>query len=268
MDKILISACLIGDNTKFDGGNNRKEGLLDLLDFYELVPFCPEVEGGLPTPRRPSEIRADRVRNDKGDDVSKFFNAGADKAVSLCRLLGIQIAVLKERSPSCGTHQVHNGLFNGILVKGMGIAAGRLAAAGIRVMNEDEAMDFIKELKENKAKGEAAKAAAKERQDNPPQTEEKSADQPVHEERKSLDRERKPYKGAGDSQKRKPYSQGKKEFRKPYEKGNKDFSKSHGDGRRTHGKFHKDERPHDGSRPSYKGKGDGKPRYPKKDDRK
>ena len=149
MEKILISACLIGDNTKYDGTNNLKQELLELLNYYEFVPFCPEMEGGLKTPRRPSEIRADRVRNDKGEDVTKQFNLGADKAVSLCQYLGIRIAILKERSPSCGTHEVYNGLFNGIIVKGkMGITAQRLQMAGVQVMNEDEALEFLKKTRE------------------------------------------------------------------------------------------------------------------------
>ena len=211
MERILISACLIGDNTKYDGTNNNRPELRELLNFYELVPFCPEVEGGLKTPRRPSEIRGDRVRNDKGDDVTKYFNEGAEKALRLCDFLNIKIAILKERSPSCGTHEIHNGLFNGVMTKGMGITAKRLQMAGIRVMNEDEALDFLKETQENAEKALLAKQAAKERREaeEAEKAEGATAETKSREERP----ERKPrYKRDED----KPYA------RKSGERGNRD----------------------------------------------
>ena len=142
MEKILISACLIGDNCKYDGGNNLNPHIEALLEKYELIPFCPEVEGGLPTPRNPSEIKGDRVVMDTQRDVTREFELGARKALMLCLFLKIKIAILKERSPSCGTHQVHDGSFSNKLIDGMGVTAKLLKDNGIKVYSEDE----IKEL--------------------------------------------------------------------------------------------------------------------------
>ena len=108
MEKILISACLVGDNVKYNGGNNQNPLIEKLLEKYELVPFCPEVEGGLKIPRLPNEIRDDRVVRKDGKDVTREFNEGAHKALQLCKYLGITKAVLEENSPSCGTHKIHN----------------------------------------------------------------------------------------------------------------------------------------------------------------
>ena len=138
MEKILISACLIGDNCKYDGGNNLNPKIDALLDKYELIPFCPEVEGGLPIPRNPSEIKDDGVIMNNGKDVTRNFELGARKALMLCLYLKINIAVLKERSPSCGTHQIHDGSFSGKLIDGMGITAKLLKENGIKVYSEDE----------------------------------------------------------------------------------------------------------------------------------
>ena len=138
MEKILISACLIGDNCKYNGGNNLNPNIEALLEKYELIPFCPEVEGGLPIPRNPSEIKGDRVVMDNGKDVTRNYELGARKALMLCLYLKINIAVLKERSPSCGTHQIHDGSFSNTLINGMGITAKLLKENGIKVYSEDE----------------------------------------------------------------------------------------------------------------------------------
>ena len=138
MEKILISACLIGDNCKYNGGNNLNPNIEALLEKYELIPFCPEVEGGLPIPRNPSEIKGDRVVMDNGKDVTRNYELGARKALMLCLYLKINIAVLKERSPSCGTHQIHDGSFSNTLIDGMGVTAKLLKENGIKVYSEDE----------------------------------------------------------------------------------------------------------------------------------
>ena len=138
MEKILISACLVGENCKYNGGNNLNPKIDALLEKYDLIPFCPEEEGDLPTPRNPSEIKGDKVYMDNGDDVTDNFNKGAKKALMLCLYLKIKIAVLKERSPSCGTHQIHDGLFKNQLIDGMGITAKLLKENGIKVYSEDE----------------------------------------------------------------------------------------------------------------------------------
>ena len=138
MEKILISACLVGENCKYNGGNNLNNQIEALLEKYELIPFCPEVEGGLKIPRNPSEIKGGEVYMDNGRNVSEQFYKGAKKALMLCLYLKIDIAILKERSPSCGTHQIHDGSFSNTLIDGMGITARLLKENGIKVYSEDE----------------------------------------------------------------------------------------------------------------------------------
>ena len=138
MERILISACLVGDNVKYDGGNNKNPLIEKLLEKYELVPFCPEVEGGLPTPRHPSEQRGEQVVNDIDEDVTDEFNRGADLALNICLYLKIKKAILKERSPSCGVHSIYDGTFSHKVISGSGVTATLLKRKGIEVYNEDE----------------------------------------------------------------------------------------------------------------------------------
>jgi len=146
MEKILISTCLIGDNCKYNGGNNQQDWIEHLNQYYQLVPFCPEVEGGLSIPREPSEIKHNLVINKKGRDVTKQFRSGAEKALNICRHAGITMAILKENSPSCGVYSVYDGSFKNKLVKGSGITATTLRNAGIKVISENEVQSLLEEL--------------------------------------------------------------------------------------------------------------------------
>ena len=138
MEKILISACLVGDNVKYDGKSNKSDKIERLLEKYELVPFCPEVEGGLSIPRKPSERVKDRVKMEGGRDVTHQFESGAEKALNICLYLGIKIAILKENSPSCGSHNIYDGSFSHKLIPGEGVTTELLKKKGITVLNEDE----------------------------------------------------------------------------------------------------------------------------------
>ena len=138
MERILISACLVGDNVKYDGGNNKNPLIEKLLEKYELVPFCPEVEGGLPIPRHPSEQRGEQVINDIDEDVTDEFERGADLALNICLYLKITKAILKERSPSCGVHSIYDGTFSHKVIDGSGVTAALLKRKGITVYSEDE----------------------------------------------------------------------------------------------------------------------------------
>lgn len=138
MQKILISACLVGDKCNYKGQGKYHPDVEKLKEKYELVLFCPECEGGLPTPRLPNEIRGNQVVRNDGKDVTKEFLTGATKALMLCKYLGITKAVLKENSPSCGTHQVYSGYFVNRKVNGMGITARLLKDKGIEVYSEEE----------------------------------------------------------------------------------------------------------------------------------
>ena len=143
MKKILISACLVGDKTRYDGKGNYHPLVKELLEKYELVPFCSEVEGGLSIPRTPSEIKGDRVINKAGKDVTRNYQAGAEKALNICKYLDIKIAILKDGSPACGVHQIHDGSFTGRKIKGMGITASLLSKNGIKVISEDEIQTLL-----------------------------------------------------------------------------------------------------------------------------
>ena len=144
MEKILISACLVGDKCKYDGHTNYTPLIKDLLEKYELVPFCPEVEGGLPTPRKPSERKGDRVINNADKDVTRNFQLGAEKALNICKYLNIKIAILKENSPSCGVNQIYDGNFKNKLIKGEGVTTELLRKNGIAVYNENQIEELLK----------------------------------------------------------------------------------------------------------------------------
>ena len=141
MIRILVSACLVGEPVRFDGRDTlqpdprwdrwRAEG--------RLVPFCPEVAGGLPVPRPPAEIQADgRVVDDRGADRTAAFRFGAEAALRAAREAGCALAILKEGSPSCGVNRIYDGTFSKTSVPGRGVAAALLAQHGLAVFSEAE----------------------------------------------------------------------------------------------------------------------------------
>ncbi len=135
---ILVSACLLGENCKYSGGNNRREEVCRLLEGKEYVPFCPEQAGGLSTPRLPSERRDDRVFSRDGEDVTEAFLLGAERTLELCRREGVELAILKQGSPSCGSRYIYDGSFSGVKIPGEGVTAELLRKNGIRVVSEEE----------------------------------------------------------------------------------------------------------------------------------
>ena len=138
MEKILISACLVGDNVKYNGGNNLSPKIDALLEKYELIPFCPEVEGGLSVPRTPAERIGDKVINQAGEDVTDAYMKGAELAFNICLFLKIKKVILKEKSPSCGSKIIYDGTFSHKEIKGMGVTAEYLKKKGIEVFSEDD----------------------------------------------------------------------------------------------------------------------------------
>lgn len=137
--KIFISACLLGVKCRYDGAEKQNEAALRLAEKHELIPFCPEIYGGLATPRDPAEIRGGRVITCKGKDVTAEYEKGAEMALKVAEMLGCECAVLQDRSPSCGIGKVHNGLFDGGLVDGDGKTAELFRKAGIRLVPASEA---------------------------------------------------------------------------------------------------------------------------------
>lgn len=147
MQKILVSACLLGQPVRYDGGGHGPfAALLQWQQQGRVVALCPEVAGGLPTPREPAEILGGQggqvldglitVRTLTGEDVSAAFVAGAQIAERLVQQHGIRVAVLKARSPSCGNQQNYDGSFSGTLVAGEGVTASALRRLGVQVFNE------------------------------------------------------------------------------------------------------------------------------------
>ena len=135
---ILVSACLAGEYCRWDGGTNLVPEIRALVDGGLAVTACPEVLGGLPTPRKPSEVRGDTVVNCVGVDVTEAFRKGAEEALRICREHGCKTAVLKAKSPSCGRDVIHNGRFDGGLVPGDGIAARLFMDSGVEVLTEQD----------------------------------------------------------------------------------------------------------------------------------
>ncbi|MDE7106182.1 MAG: DUF523 domain-containing protein [Anaeroplasmataceae bacterium] len=136
--KLLISACLCGKNTKYSGGNNLLSRFSEIEEKFELFLICPEVMGGLPTPRDPSEQRGEYVFSNKGKDVTKEFNLGAQKALEIALQNDIHLALLKESSPSCGSNRIYDGTFSGIKISGQGVAAKLLEAHNIKIFSEEQ----------------------------------------------------------------------------------------------------------------------------------
>ena len=138
-EALLVSACLLGEKCRYDGGSQYCAGVMRLAERYEFVPVCPEVLGGMATPRPPSEILGGRVVSIDGGDVTAQFRLGAARSLELARKAGAVKALLKSGSPSCGRGLVHDGLFSGKMVPGNGVTAALLEENGIAVYTE---LDF------------------------------------------------------------------------------------------------------------------------------
>ena len=136
--KIMVSACLLGENCKYSGGNNRDERVLAFLAGHEVFPVCPEVMGGLPTPRLPAEIVHGEVINQLGVSVDKEYRLGAQKALEIARREKIDLAILQSRSPSCGVRQIYDGTFTGTKISGQGVCAALLMENGFAVLDRED----------------------------------------------------------------------------------------------------------------------------------
>ena len=151
--KILISACLLGENCKYNGGNNADAicagELAKLRQIYELVAVCPECMGGLTTPREPAEICANGrvITKFSGRDMTAEFVLGAQICAEIASENGCKIAVLKERSPSCGSGEIYDGSFTGRLVSGDGLTAAALKKLGVRIVGESALAELNLEKK-------------------------------------------------------------------------------------------------------------------------
>ena len=137
-ETILVSACLLGTPCRYDGRSKPCECVMRLKEKYDIIPVCPEVAGGLPTPRPPCEIANGKAVRQDGADMSSFYEKGANLALTLAKEKDCKIAVLKENSPSCSPHLRYDGTFSRKLVEGYGITAKLLSENGILVIGESE----------------------------------------------------------------------------------------------------------------------------------
>ena len=135
--KVMVSACLLGENCKYNGGNNRNAELIRLLAGHTVIPVCPEVLGGLPVPRVPAEIVNGKVMNREGACVDAAFREGAEKALAAAKKELPDLIILQPRSPSCGANEIYDGTFSGSLIPGRGVFAELAVQAGFRVMDAE-----------------------------------------------------------------------------------------------------------------------------------
>lgn len=136
-EKILVSACLAGVDCKYNGGNNENAKIIELIKNNDVILVCPEQLGGLSTPRDPAENINDKVITDKGKDVTKEFDKGAEEVLKLAKKFNIKKAILKSRSPSCGKGKIYDGTFSGKKIDGNGKTAELLIKNGIEVISSD-----------------------------------------------------------------------------------------------------------------------------------
>ena len=140
---VLVSACLLGVPCRYDGQSKRHPLAQELCRRHRVIPVCGEIFGGLPTPRLPSERREGGVFASDGGDVTDAFCRGAEEVVRLARLTGAQAAILKERSPSCGSGQIYDGTFTHTLTEGDGLTAQMLKKKGVEVYGESQLEELI-----------------------------------------------------------------------------------------------------------------------------
>ena len=140
---ILVSACLLGVNCKYNGDNNLNLELMEFLKDKNYIPICPEQLGGLETPRKPAEVNGDKVITKEGKEVTKNFIKGAEESLKIGEMTNSKIAILKERSPSCGSTLIYDGTFKGEKRKGKGITAKLLEENGVKVYSEENFKELI-----------------------------------------------------------------------------------------------------------------------------
>ena len=136
--KVVVSACLLGENCKYNGGNNFDPKVAEFVKGREVIPVCPEVLAGLGIPRIPMEIVNGRVVNRDGQDLDDALRAAAAQILEQLSHEDVECVILKSRSPTCGVKQVYDGTFSGALIDGSGVLAQALKEAGIRIMDAED----------------------------------------------------------------------------------------------------------------------------------
>ena len=141
--KVLVSACLAGDNCKYNSGNNLNQKMINFLKTLEMIKVCPEVLGGLLTPRPSAEIVNGQVMSTEGKNITKEFTLGAQKAFEIVQKENPDLIILQSRSPSCGIKQVYDGTFSGKKIPGQGLFAELCIKAGYKVLDIEDIDDYL-----------------------------------------------------------------------------------------------------------------------------
>ena len=134
----MVSACLMGENCKYNGGNNLNEKVLNYVKGHQVITVCPEVMGGLPIPRIPAEIVNNIVTAKDGCNVDKEFRTGAEMALQIAKENQVELVILQSRSPSCGPKQIYDGSFSGKKIDGQGVFAKMLIENGFQVVDVED----------------------------------------------------------------------------------------------------------------------------------
>lgn len=134
----IVSACLCGIKSRWDGDSRPCDRVISLVKQGKAIPVCPEQLGGLSTPRPPAEQRGKKVITKEGRDVTEEFRRGAKEALKIALLAGCKVAILKSKSPSCGSGRIYDGSFSGTLIEGNGVFTELLKSKGIKVLTEEE----------------------------------------------------------------------------------------------------------------------------------
>ena len=135
---IVVSACLVGVNCRFDGGNNANQKVIEMVNKGIAIPVCPEQLGGLTTPRIPAEIIGNKVINKNDEDITDYFKKGARETLQIAKLANCRKAILKQCSPSCGCGKIYDGTHTGKIIAGKGITAKLLEDNGIQIITEED----------------------------------------------------------------------------------------------------------------------------------
>ncbi|MBQ7500320.1 MAG: DUF523 domain-containing protein [Clostridia bacterium] len=136
--RILVSACLLGEKCKYDGGDNYSEKTVRFIKDHKVIPVCPEVAGGLPVPRASCEIVNGEIINTAGESKDSEFRRGAEICLEIAKDNNIDMAILQSRSPSCGVNKIYDGSFSGKLIEGSGIFSSLLRENGFKVTDVED----------------------------------------------------------------------------------------------------------------------------------
>ena len=143
---ILVSACLLGVHCRYDGNGVLQEELKQLAKDHNLIPVCPEIYGGLATPRDPAERIGEHIITKNGEDVTMQYRKGAEEILQLCKFYDCHYAILKERSPSCGYGRIYDGTFRGMLTEGNGVTAQLLIEHGVQIFGESKIAELSSKI--------------------------------------------------------------------------------------------------------------------------